>query len=204
MSGGRITLLSLGAVLLWLGPALMGQGAAGLPCLAQGVAASTKGGDKEAGLRGSSVGFATLPLAFEPLDGQGEFLARGPNYQFHIAPGRVQFVLARRAAAPGAPLTERARSVASPGATARALCVEFAGANPQARTSGRWEDGGENQLPGRQRPGAVAEGHSHVCEGAGRGVVSGHQSGLLRQWAAAGVRFQCRPRGRFRHDCDAF
>jgi hypothetical protein len=108
--------LTLCAALVCLGPGAMAQGAAG----------------------GSSSTHAllALPLAFEPLNGQKDFLARGPNFQFHIAPAGVQLVLARTGAAPGAPLTDRARSVASHSTTTRALCIDFAGANPQARTSG--------------------------------------------------------------------
>ena len=133
-----LTLLTLGAGLLCLGPARMAQGAGGVP--------------------GSSHGFAALPLAFEPLDGQGEFVARGLNYQLRIAPVRVQLVLAKKASAQGAPLTDRARSVASHWTTTRGLSMEFAGANPQARTSGDGKMSGKiNYLvgsdPGRWRTG---------------------------------------------------
>ena len=118
-----VWLAALGAALVCLGPGVMAQGAAGAPRL--------------------SPGFAALPLAFEPLDGQREFLARGPNYQVRIAPGQAELVLARTAAAQGTPLTDRARSVASPLTTTRALRLEFAGANPRARTCA------DGRMPGK-------------------------------------------------------
>jgi hypothetical protein len=96
-----------------------------------------------AGGASSSHTLLALPLAFEPLDGQGEFLARGPDYQFHVAPAGVQVVLAKTAGAPGLPLTDRARAVASHSTSTRALRIEFAGANPQARTAG------EGAMPGK-------------------------------------------------------
>ena len=117
------SLAALGAALVCLGPGVMAQGAAGAPRL--------------------SPGFAALPLAFEPLDGQREFQARGPNYQVRIAPGRAELVLARTTAAPGARLMDRGRSVASASTTTRALRLEFAGANPQARSCA------EGRMPGK-------------------------------------------------------
>ncbi|MGO8674697.1 MAG: SBBP repeat-containing protein [Limisphaerales bacterium] len=111
-----LTLLTLWAALVGLGPGVMGQGASG-------------------GLS-SSHALLALPLAFEPVGGQGEFLARGPSFQFRIDPAGVQLVLARAAAVPGAPLADRGRSLAPHSTTARALRMEFAGANPRARTSG--------------------------------------------------------------------
>jgi len=114
---------ALGAALVCLGPGVMAQGAGGAPRL--------------------SPGFAALPLAFEPLDGQREFQARGPNYQVRIAPGRAELVLARTAAAQGTPLTDRARSVASPSTTTRALRLDFTGANPRARTCA------DGRMPGK-------------------------------------------------------
>jgi hypothetical protein len=114
---------ALCAVLLCQGPGAIAQGAAGVPSSPQALLA--------------------LPLAFEPLDGRGEFLARGLNFQFQIAPAGVQLVLARTAAAPDAPSTDRARSIASPSTTARALSVQFTGANPQARASG------DGAMPGK-------------------------------------------------------
>jgi hypothetical protein len=131
-------LVGLGAALVCLGPGVMAQGAAGGPRLSPGLA-GFGGLPPEGGVPGTggprlSPGLAALPLAFEPLEGQSEFLARGPNYQVRIGPARAELVLARTAAAQGAPLTDRARSVASPSTTTRALSLEFAGANPRART----------------------------------------------------------------------
>jgi hypothetical protein len=138
---------SLCAALLCLAPSVMAQGAPGGSGSSQGAAARPLDlRTSDFGLRTcprSSPGFAALPLAFEPLAGQREFLARGPNYQLRIAPARAQLLLAKTAAAQGAPSRDRARSVASHSTTTRTLCMEFAGANPQARTSG------DGTLPGK-------------------------------------------------------
>jgi len=141
------TTQALCAALLCLGPAFMAQGAAGGLCPSQNSAAPPlELPTSDFGPRTSprpSRGLAALPLAFEPLAGQKEFLARGPNYQLRIAPARAQLLLAKTAAAQGAPSRDRARPVASHSTSTRALCMEFAGANPQARTSG------DGRMPGR-------------------------------------------------------
>jgi Beta-propeller repeat len=113
---------------------------------------------------------AGLPLSFEPnqgkVAGSAQFLARGQNYEFLVAPTSVQFVLWKQdGAAPGGSVEQKqfqARALRG-----RAARMEFLGADRDAVVSGAEELTGKiNYLigndPRRWRTGLSTYSRVHV------------------------------------------
>lgn len=105
------------------------------------VAAQSSSGEPSA-----KPAFGTLPLCFEASRGQGDggfdFIARGRNCNFFVAPTEAVLTLTKADATDGAGL-DRHPVASRVGRTTRELKLEFVGANTAAQMSGLGE------LPGR-------------------------------------------------------